>query len=230
VDRCLPLPCQSLAWFRRQGLGFKRWTTPWCRCWPWDSFLWVCGLCCLKGFKDTYSYVISVFHGILAIYFISRKIFPWCQLDVGSKQRRSLLVHRRSEKLRGSSWKFFPADCWQNVCRYEGHEVSAYWRLYGFWRSISDNPHRKDVIRGALTDGRSWIFIIVEAKESGAIFYQTVPIHLVHHSDVATTSLSKNQCDLVAGIIAHWVSLLPNATFFLITIYVMCALGWQFSL
>ena len=140
MDRCLPLPCQGLAWFCRQGVDFKSWTTPWCRCWPWDSFLRVCGLRCLKGSKDTYWYVISVFHGILAIYFISRKIFPWCQLDVRSKQRRSLLVHRRSEKLQGSSWKFFAADCWRNVCRYEGHEVSAYWRLHGFWRSISDIP------------------------------------------------------------------------------------------
>jgi len=80
------------------------------------------------------------------------------------------------------------------------------------------------VIRGALTDGRSWIFIIVEAKESGAIFYQTAPIHLVHHSG-DTTLLSKNQCDLVAGIIAHWVSLLPNATFFSSQYTSMCALG-----
>ena len=80
------------------------------------------------------------------------------------------------------------------------------------------------MIRGALTDGRSWIFIIVEAKESGAIFYQTAPINLACYSgDI--TSLSKNQCDLAAGIIAHWVSLLPNATFFSSQHTFMCALG-----
>ena len=81
------------------------------------------------------------------------------------------------------------------------------------------------MIRGALTDGRSWIFVIVEAKESGAIFYRTAPIHLVHPSGIATTSLSENHCDLVAGIIAHWVSLLPNATSFSSQYTFMCALG-----
>ena len=88
--------------------------------------------------------MISVFHGILAIYSISRKFFPWCQLDVGSKQRRSHLVHRRSEKLQGSSWKFFAADCWRNVCRYEGHEVSTHWRLHGSWRSLISPQERCD--------------------------------------------------------------------------------------
>ncbi|KAI0032991.1 hypothetical protein K488DRAFT_85359 [Vararia minispora EC-137] len=69
---------------------------------------------------------------------------------------------------------------------------------------------QKDFIRGALTNGRTWIFIVVEAKESGgATYHRTSAINLfdpppsrMHYDRV----LLKPRCDLVASIIAHWAS------------------------
>ena len=127
-------------------VNFKPWTTPWYRCWPWDSFLWVCKLRCLKGFKDTYQYVISVFHGILAIYSISRIFFPWCQFDVESKQRRSHLVHRRAFRFKVLLENFLPqtvgemyAGSWRSLI--SPRERCDSWHID--WWTVVDFHHRR---------------------------------------------------------------------------------------
>jgi len=151
---------------------------------------------------------------LTVIYSISRIFFPWCQFDVESKQRRSHLVHRQAFRFKVLE-NFLPqtvGEMYADMKDMKWVPTDACMDLGDLWY-----PHRKDVIHGTLTDGQSWIFIIIEAKELGAIFYWTAPIHLVHLSGIATTLLSKNHCELVAGITAHWVSL---CNFFLITIYV----------
>ncbi|KAF8901393.1 hypothetical protein CPB84DRAFT_1777743 [Gymnopilus junonius] len=61
---------------------------------------------------------------------------------------------------------------------------------------------QKNIVRGALTDGRSWIFVIFKVNEAGGgTYYCTNRIRVIDFFG----HISKEQCDLIAGIIAHWI-------------------------
>src|SRR6266550_9061513 len=75
--------------------------------------------------------------------------------------------------------------------------------------------HSKQVVRGALTNGREWIFLLVKLNDdrNGASFMQSDIIHL----NTQQEKLSGPQVmirpfpDLIAGILSHWVSLTQSA-------------------
>jgi len=69
---------------------------------------------------------------------------------------------------------------------------------------------RKFVIRGTVTDGCSWIFLVLKMNHDGdgAIYTQTEePISIVVGARfLRRPEISQLVCDLIAGIISHWVS------------------------
>ena len=83
----------------------------------------------------------------------------------------------------------------------------------------------RKIVRGALimTDGRKWIFLLLKVdEERGGTYYQSREIAIVVADErvldervldervlderVLDERVSKQRCDVVAGILAHWVS------------------------
>lgn len=77
--------------------------------------------------------------------------------------------------------------------------------------SLSHKILRKDVIRGALTDGQDWIFIILKMKPhgDGGVYAQSEELYLVVKLIPNRKEISRTMCSVIAGIIAHWASDLP---------------------
>jgi hypothetical protein len=63
------------------------------------------------------------------------------------------------------------------------------------------------MIRGVLTNGRGWIFLIltIDDKEGGT--YLQSPEILTYSAQNFTEELSKDAVSLISSIIAHWVGL-----------------------
>lgn len=66
----------------------------------------------------------------------------------------------------------------------------------------------RKIVRGALTDGRKWIFLLLKVdEEPGGTYYQSKEIAIVVANErVSGERVSKQRCDVVAGILANWVS------------------------
>jgi hypothetical protein len=70
-------------------------------------------------------------------------------------------------------------------------------------RSLS----RKDILRGALTDGHQWILLILYLnKEGGATFKQSEPIYIRTVGLTDHVEVQKPGPDVIAGILSHWVN------------------------
>ncbi|KAL0945777.1 hypothetical protein HGRIS_012066 [Hohenbuehelia grisea] len=65
----------------------------------------------------------------------------------------------------------------------------------------------KSVVRGALTNGQQWIFIILRINpDGGAIYYTTPDIALFGRArDGVRQELLRDACDTVAAIMAQWI-------------------------
>jgi hypothetical protein len=78
---------------------------------------------------------------------------------------------------------------------------------------------RKSIIRGALTNGQDWIFILLKMNADGnGGMYAVSEEHPVVLVTFTGKTIEKPWCSTIAGIIAHWVSdfvpsLLPLLTF-----------------
>jgi hypothetical protein len=74
----------------------------------------------------------------------------------------------------------------------------------------------KQVVRGALTNGREWIFLLVKLNDNGngASFMQSDIIHLYVQQEGLSGGpqvMIRPFPDLIAGILSHWVSLTQSA-------------------
>ena len=70
---------------------------------------------------------------------------------------------------------------------------------------------RKKVLRGALTNGRDWIFLLVKLNDDydGASFKQSTMVQLGTHWSVdGQVVIPALLPDLIAGILVYWVSLM----------------------
>ena len=79
---------------------------------------------------------------------------------------------------------------------------------------------RKQVVRGALTNGHDWIFLLLKLNDNydGASFRQSRPIQLrITESPNGQPVILEPWPDLIAAILLHWVSL--------ILIHVSCLLS-----
>jgi len=61
---------------------------------------------------------------------------------------------------------------------------------------------RKKVLRGALTNGQNWIFLLVQLNDDydGASYKQSSKVKLTNYGGLGWKP------DLIAGILAYWVS------------------------
>jgi len=68
----------------------------------------------------------------------------------------------------------------------------------------------KDILRGALTNGREWIFLIVLCKKDGdGATYKESFVHtydILHTAKHSPPNIVKPKPDLIAGILSYWVS------------------------
>ena len=71
---------------------------------------------------------------------------------------------------------------------------------------------RKKILRGALTNGRDWIFILVTFNDNfdGATYKQSDVVSIIHYegSD-GQIVIPSPRPDLIAAILLHWVSSIP---------------------
>ncbi|KAK1215433.1 hypothetical protein PQX77_021972 [Marasmius sp. AFHP31] len=78
-------------------------------------------------------------------------------------------------------------------------------RMHGFCQT-----HKRSLLRGALTNGREWLFILLKAGPNGDGFgywisekvYKVADVRYARHPD----EVSFPHRDIVAGVIAHWIS------------------------
>jgi len=69
-------------------------------------------------------------------------------------------------------------------------------------------PHlsRKGILRGAITDGHEWMFLILYLNKNGiGGIYSTSPIFKIQISATYPFQVLSPEPDIIAGIIAHWV-------------------------
>jgi hypothetical protein len=64
----------------------------------------------------------------------------------------------------------------------------------------------KNVIRGALTNGHIWIFLILRLNENaiGGRYFLSREIYLMENL-VEGSQVSEKACSFIAGIVAHWI-------------------------
>ena len=79
------------------------------------------------------------------------------------------------------------------------------------WKSLShaDPLISKDILRGALTNGREWIFLIVSRKNGDGATYKESFVHtydVLHTAKHSPPDIVKPKPDLIAGILSYWVS------------------------
>jgi len=62
---------------------------------------------------------------------------------------------------------------------------------------------KKPIIRGVLTNGHDWIFLVLElnADGNGGEYLQSDEICVIERDK----SVSEASCSLITGIIAHWL-------------------------
>ena len=68
---------------------------------------------------------------------------------------------------------------------------------------------RKKVLRGALTNGRDWIFLLIKLNDDydGASYKQSSVIELRTAASLSgQVSITEPWPDLIAAILLHWVS------------------------
>jgi hypothetical protein len=71
----------------------------------------------------------------------------------------------------------------------------------------------KNIIRGAVTTGHDWIFLILKmnANGDGAIYAQSLErIRLMTVVPPGKEELSRIMCNVIAGIIAYWASFINS--------------------
>ena len=69
-------------------------------------------------------------------------------------------------------------------------------------------PYRQKILRGALTNGIEWVFIILYLKddEDGATYRHSRTIRVSHHTQtVGPTIVDRPGPDIIAGILSYWV-------------------------
>jgi hypothetical protein len=69
---------------------------------------------------------------------------------------------------------------------------------------------RKKVVRGALTNGHEWIFILIKLNDNydGATYKQSSMLKLPTLGSLTSQLEVTREPDLIAGILAYWVSLI----------------------
>ncbi|KAF5328445.1 hypothetical protein D9619_013270 [Psilocybe cf. subviscida] len=63
----------------------------------------------------------------------------------------------------------------------------------------------KKVIRGALTNGHTWIFLIVKFGDKGISYSRTEPITMINvNAEIQKVTVSEYAVALISSILAHW--------------------------
>ena len=70
--------------------------------------------------------------------------------------------------------------------------------------------YRKKIIRGALTNGRDWLFLFIKLNDdyNGASYKESALIQLSIKGVLGSQLQLSSEPDLIAGILAYWVSLM----------------------
>jgi len=73
--------------------------------------------------------------------------------------------------------------------------------------SHNNHSHRKDAIRGALTSGDVWIFLIlvINANGDGAKYWKSRGIEALSPNPPYGRTAISPWPDVIVGILAHWV-------------------------
>ncbi|KIL56190.1 hypothetical protein M378DRAFT_1038874 [Amanita muscaria Koide BX008] len=86
----------------------------------------------------------------------------------------------------------------------ENHVPQAVCKMYAYAKQLG-----KNIIRGAVTDGHNWIFLVLKMDPNGdgAIYAQSLQrTRLMTVVPPGDEEISRTMCDVIAGIIGYWVS------------------------
>ncbi|KAK1215432.1 hypothetical protein PQX77_021971 [Marasmius sp. AFHP31] len=91
-----------------------------------------------------------------------------------------------------------------NPSLWEGAQLSpAILQMHAFCQR-----HKISMLRGALTNGREWIFIFLKAKpdDDGFVYWISELHKAMAAGKSLTDEVSSPHCDIIAGILAHWIA------------------------
>lgn len=85
----------------------------------------------------------------------------------------------------------------------ENHVPQAVCEIYACAKQLG-----KNIIRGAVTDGHNWIFLVLKMDPNGdgAIYAQSLQrTRLMTVVPPGDEEISRTMCDVIAGIIGYWI-------------------------
>lgn len=85
----------------------------------------------------------------------------------------------------------------------ENHVPQAVCEMYAYAKQ-----HGKNIIRGAVTDGHNWIFLVLKMHSDGdgAIYAQSLQrTRLMTVVPPGDEEISRIMCGVIAGIIGYWI-------------------------
>ncbi|KAF8797428.1 hypothetical protein BYT27DRAFT_7219210 [Phlegmacium glaucopus] len=98
---------------------------------------------------------------------------------------------------------FFVSEAKTNNISLESHVPQAVCEMYACAKQLG-----KNFIRGTVTDGHNWIFLILRmnANGDGAIYAQSLQrTRLMTVVPLGDEEISRTMCDVIAGIITYWI-------------------------
>ncbi|KAI0801406.1 hypothetical protein C8Q74DRAFT_1192167, partial [Fomes fomentarius] len=128
---------------------------------------------------------------------VSGCIHHWAAIATSPLQVARFLKYPRVGDLQSEDSTFFVSEAKGPNQLLESHVSQAICEMYGCARTVG-----KNTIRGVLTNGRGWIFLVLTLNSDGGGTYLQSNEISTHYQD----SLSRAAVSVVSSIIANWIT------------------------
>ncbi|KAF8804113.1 hypothetical protein BYT27DRAFT_7108337 [Phlegmacium glaucopus] len=124
-------------------------------------------------------------------------------IEVSAPDAEKFLARPRLEVLHNFDHTFFVLEAKTSNLSLEDHVPQAVCGMYTCAKQLG-----KNIVRGAVTDGHNWIFLVLKMNLNGdgAIYAQSLQrTRLMTVVPPGNEEISRTMCDVIAGIIAYWI-------------------------
>ncbi|KAM6489310.1 hypothetical protein JOM56_015211 [Amanita muscaria] len=124
-------------------------------------------------------------------------------IEVSASGAENYLAWSRLGVLQDFDHTLFVSEAKASNISLENHVPQAVCEIYACAKQLG-----KNIIRGAVTDGHNWIFLVLKMDPNGdgAIYAQSLQrTRLMTVVPPGDEEISRTMCDVIAGIIGYWV-------------------------
>ncbi|KAF8327639.1 hypothetical protein F5887DRAFT_1083685 [Amanita rubescens] len=129
--------------------------------------------------------------------------FSTIAIGVSASGAEKYLAWPRLGVLQDFDHTLFVSEAKASNISLENHVPQAVCEMYACAKQLE-----KNIIRGAVTDGHNWIFLVLkmESNGDGAIYAQSLQrTRLMTVVPPGDEEISRTMCDVIAGIIGYWI-------------------------